>query len=49
MDVPETDIPLSDSSLLLIQRQFPDEVILASNNHAVDVYSDVLQFVNENI
>ena len=49
VDVPETVVPLSVSDLVLLQWQFPDDVILASNHHAVDVYSDVLQFVNEHI
>ena len=47
--VPDINVPLSDSDLVLLQCRFPEEVILASDYHAVDVYSEVMQFVNEHM
>ena len=49
VDVPDTVVPLSIGGMALLQQQFPDDVILASNHHAVDIYSEVLQFVADHI
>ena len=49
IEVPLTTAPISPASMSLLQSQFPEEVILASDHHGVDVYCDVLHFVNQHI
>ena len=44
IEVPLTTVP---ASMSLFQSHFPEEVILASDHHGVDVYCDVLHFVNQ--
>ena len=49
VEVPETPLPVSMSDLGILQHLYPEEVILASEYHAMDTYCNVLYFVNERI
>ena len=49
VEVPQTPLPVSMSDLGILQHLYPEEVILASEYHAMDTYCNVLYFVNERI
>ena len=49
VEVPDTPLPVSVSDLAILQHLYPEEVILASEYHAIDTYCDVLYFVNERV
>ena len=47
--VPETICPLTPSDVAFMEFMYSKEVILASDNHAVDVYVSVKAFVASRI
>ena len=49
VQVPDTPLPVSMSDLGILQHLYPEEVILASEYHAIDIYRNVLHFVNERV
>ena len=49
IEVPDTPSPVSMSDLGILQHLYPQEVILGSECHAMDIYCNVLYFVNERI
>ena len=45
MDIPTVACPISTSDLRLLEVLYTEDVILASDNHAVDIYISVKDFV----
>ena len=49
VEVPDTPVPISLADLAVLERLYTEEVILSSENHAIDIYVNVLSFVTQRL
>ena len=49
VEVPDTPVPISSADLAILEQLYTEEVILSSENHAIDIYVNVLSFVNQRL